>query len=352
MKSNRSWFVRFADRFCEGSQRASSHSLQPRVAGRGCVLVATSIVLFGLISSLTAGSLSATTLGTLSVAPGSANFGSVAVGTKNSQVLQLKNTGGSLVVLSAASISGSGFSMSRLYIPLWMAPGVTMNLTVTFLPTSSGSRTGSITIKSNGSNPTLTIPLSGTGSIATRTLSLSASSLNFGNQMVSGSSTLGVTVKNTGNSSVSISQVGVSGAGFGIGGGFIGATIAAGQSATLNVVFAPTLTGSVTGKVTITSNASNSPNSVATSGTGVSNTAHWVALDWAASTSSGVVGYYVYRSTVSGSSYSRINSSPTAATQYTDGTVSSGKTYYYVVTAVTSNGTESARSSQTTAVIP
>jgi fibronectin type 3 domain-containing protein len=38
--------------------------------------------------------------------------------------------------------------------------------------------------------------------------------------------------------------------------------------------------------------------------------------------------------------------------KYTDGTVSSGKTYYYVVTAVTSSGTESAYSGQVEAIIP
>jgi fibronectin type 3 domain-containing protein len=159
-------------------------------------------------------------------------------------------------------------------------------------------------------------------------------------------------VKNTGNSSLTISQVGITGAGFGISGGFIGATIAAGQTAQLNVVFAPKTTGSVTGKITITSNATNSPNSVSASGTGVSSTAHSVALSWTSSASSGVTGYYVYRSTTSGSSYSRVNSTPTTATRYTDGSVAAGETYYYVVTAVTSTGAESVYSAQVTANVP
>jgi fibronectin type 3 domain-containing protein len=38
--------------------------------------------------------------------------------------------------------------------------------------------------------------------------------------------------------------------------------------------------------------------------------------------------------------------------KYTDGSVTSGKTYYYVVTAVTSSGTESAHSGQVDAIIP
>ena len=134
--------------------------------------------------------------------------------------------------------------------------------------------------------------------------------------------------------------------------GILGTTIAAGQTSELNVVFAPKATGSVTGKVTITSNATNSPNSVSVSGTGVSSTSHSVTLSWAASSSSGVVGYYVYRSTTSGSSYTRINSSALTTLKYTDGSVSAGETYYYVVTAVNSSGTESAKSAQVTAVVP
>src|ERR1041385_7713975 len=200
--------------------------------------------------------------------------------------IQLKNTGGSNFVLSSATVSGTGFSMSNLYIPLWMAPGITMNLTVTFSPATTASVTGVITIKSNATNPTQTIALSGNGSLSTRTISLSTSSLSFGNEIVGVSNILEVAVKNTGNSSVTVSGITVSGSGFSVTSGVSGATIAAGQSANLGVVFAPTTTGSVTGKVTLASNATNSPSSIATSGTGVTNTGHSVALSWAASTSS------------------------------------------------------------------
>ena len=282
----------------------------------------------------------------------SANFGEVAIGTKNSQVIQLKNTGGSTLVLSSATLSGTGFEMSNLYIPLWMGSGVTMNLTVSFAPTTTGSKTGTIVIKSNGSNPTVTISLSGSGSSTTRTLSLSTSSLSFGNEVIGKSSTLGVGIKNTGNSSVTVSGVLVSGSGFSVASGIGGATIAAGQSATMNVIFAPQATGSVTGKVTVSSNANNSPNSVTTLGIGVSSAAHFVTLNWSPSSATGVIGYYVYRSTISGGSFTRITSSPTSGSSYTDTEVVSGETYYYEVTALSSSGAESSRSSQVAALIP
>jgi fibronectin type 3 domain-containing protein len=47
-----------------------------------------------------------------------------------------------------------------------------------------------------------------------------------------------------------------------------------------------------------------------------------------------------------------INTSPDSATAYTDSTVVSGQTYYYVATAVNSESEEGGYSNQATAVIP
>jgi hypothetical protein len=78
---------------------------------------------------------------------------------------------------------------------------------------------------------------------------------------------------------------------------------------------------------------------------------HTVALTWNASTSP-VAGYNVYRSTVSGTGYARINSSLVAVFSYTDSNVLNGTTYYYVTTAVDSTGVESTLSNEASAVIP
>jgi hypothetical protein len=78
---------------------------------------------------------------------------------------------------------------------------------------------------------------------------------------------------------------------------------------------------------------------------------HSVALSWNASASA-VSGYNIYRSTISGSSYLRINSSQVAGLNYTDSTVQNGATYYYVTTAVDNSGSESAYSNQVSAAIP
>jgi fibronectin type 3 domain-containing protein len=85
-------------------------------------------------------------------------------------------------------------------------------------------------------------------------------------------------------------------------------------------------------------------------GTGAAPAPHTVDLTW--NSSNNAVGYNVYRSTVSGGPYSMINTSLDGTTAYTDSTVSSSQTYYYVATTVDGNSNESGYSTETQAVIP
>jgi len=81
-------------------------------------------------------------------------------------------------------------------------------------------------------------------------------------------------------------------------------------------------------------------------------TQHSVSLSWNASTTSGVQ-YNIYRGTQHTGPYpTKLTSSPQAATTFTDSTVQSGATYYYVVTAVDSNQQESDYSNEALAAIP
>jgi hypothetical protein len=74
-------------------------------------------------------------------------------------------------------------------------------------------------------------------------------------------------------------------------------------------------------------------------------------LTWTASTTP-VAGYDIYRSTTDGGPYILLNSTPVMDLTYTDTTVQSGQTYFYVTTAVDSTGTQSVYSNQVQAVIP
>ena len=182
-------------------------------------------------------------------------------------------------------------------------------------------------------------------------LSASPGSVNFGSVGVGASSKQTVIFTNAGSGSLTISQAAVSGAGFTMTGQAFPVTLSAGQTSSINVQFAPTVSGSTTGSVSVMSNATNSPATIALSGTGVQLIGHTAALSWTASTSI-VTGYNVYRGTASGGPYTLVNAPFVILTSYTDNTVLSGQTYFYVVTAVDANNVESAYSNEVSAVIP
>ena len=79
--------------------------------------------------------------------------------------------------------------------------------------------------------------------------------------------------------------------------------------------------------------------------------AHFVDLTWTASTSI-VAGYNIYRSASSGGPYVKQNSTLAVGTTYTDSSVLSGQTYYYVATAVDASNNESGYSNEASATVP
>jgi len=287
----------------------------------------------------------------LSLTPSNANLGSVAVGASSSQTIQISNTGNGVLTITQVSASGPGFSATGLSVPLSLNPGQSSTFNAQFQPASTGSATGTVTILSNAPGSPAVLALSGSGVAATQTLSFSTSSVSFGSVDDGTSKTQSETITNTGNSDVQISQIAVAGTGFSLTGASAPVTLSASQSLTFGIVFSPTTAGNAAGTVTVTSNATGSPASIALSGTGVQQVPHTVSLSWTASTST-VSGYNVYRSTTSGSGYSKISSALVASVNYTDSTVANGTTYYYVTTAVDDNGDESSYSNEASAVIP
>jgi len=129
-----------------------------------------------------------------------------------------------------------------------------------------------------------------------------------------------------------------------------GVTLAA---ATGTIAGTPTTSGTHSFTIHVTDSASpattDSANFAITIAAGAD---HSVMLKWTASPSPGVTGYNVYRSTVSGSAYSKVNSSPVGGLSYTDATVVNGQTYYYVTTSVNAAGDESSYSTQVKMIIP
>jgi hypothetical protein len=235
-------------------------------------------------------------------------------------------------------------------LPITVNPGANKTFNVVFAPTTSGSAAGTVQLVSNAPNSTISIALSGTGQTATQVLSANPSSLNFSSVNDGSSATLNVTLTNTGNSNVTISGATASGAGFSAS-GVAGTTLTPNQTTTLTVTFAPISAGAVTGSVAVNSSASNSPK-INVSGTGVQQTSHTVGVSWTPSVSTNVVGYHIYRGTVTGGPYSILDSAPVASDAYTDSMVQSGQTYFYVVRSIDNTGMESFNSSEVQAVIP
>ena len=289
----------------------------------------------------------------LSVTPSAASFGSVATGSTNSQTVQVKNSGTASLTISQATVSGTGFSLSGMAVPMTLAPGQSANFNVQYAPQSAGSVTGAVSIISNAPNSPTTVALSGTGTTATATISVSPSSLSFGTMTTGTVTTQPITITNTGNANVSISSVSATvGGAFSIASGGGAVTLSPNQSTSVSVQFAPTSAGSKAGTVTIASNATGSVSSVPLSGTAVAPTVnHSVALNWGASSSS-VSGYNVYRSSVSGSSYAKVNGSLVGGVSFSDTSVQSGQTYYYVATSVDASGNESVYSNEVSAIVP
>jgi hypothetical protein len=74
-----------------------------------------------------------------------------------------------------------------------------------------------------------------------------------------------------------------------------------------------------------------------------------VSLTWDDNFEINLDGYNVYRSTTSGSGYSKINGTLVSDSNYIDNTVINGTPYFYVVTAVDTNNNESAYSNEASA---
>src|SRR6202166_3595952 len=285
----------------------------------------------------------------LTLSPGSINFGSAVTGVANTQTVQISNPGTAPVTITAANISGAGFSASGLPLPMTLSAGKATAFNVQFAPKSAGPSTGSLSLVSDVSNPPSAIALSGAGVAAGLSLAVNPSNVSFGNVNVGSTASRSVTINNTGNSNVAISSEALTGANLSLSGGSP-VTLSPSQSISLTMQYSPTTAVATSGTLAIVSHATGSPAAIAVSGNGVAQVQHTVALSWNASTSA--TGYNIYRSATSGTGYARVNSGPDGVLNYSDTSVQNGQTYYYVTTAVDASGQESGYSSEVSVVIP
>jgi hypothetical protein len=205
--------------------------------------------------------------------PSSWNAGTVDVGSSVDLTFNVTNTGDSLNGSNLTKlISGSSdFKIIYSQCPWSWTNGTSCQVQVRFQPTGSGPRSATLSVFIAGVY-SLDIPLSGSGAGGSTgpLVSVNPTSWNFGNQAVGSASAVKTfTVTNSGDQSLSIGTLAVSG-NFAVSGNTCnGATVPAAGTCTFGVTFSPGSAGAKTGSVSIPSNAASSPEVVSLSGSGV-----------------------------------------------------------------------------------
>jgi hypothetical protein len=292
----------------------------------------------------------------LTVSTNFLSFGNVRVNSTTTLPLTLTSSGTAPVTISAATLSGTGFTSSGASLPVRLNPNQSVTLGVQFGPTTAGGITGQLAITSDSSTGAMTIvQLSGTGTTATTPqLQFSSTALSFGNVPVGSTATLSLTLISSGTAPVTVNTAGLTGTGFSNSGTSFPVVLNPDQSVTLELQFDPTAATAATGQLTIKSDSTTgSTTQISLSGTGTA-VQHAIDLTWDAPSTSPdpVAGYNVFRSIDNGTSFTKVNSSLGAQTDYADTVVQSGATYIYQVTSVDASGTESSPSNQISLTVP
>lgn len=206
-----------------------------------------------------------TKAGQLTVAPSSISFGIVKVGNNQSQPATMTNTGGSTLKVTQVTATGAGFSVSGLSFPVTLAAGKNQDFNVIFAPQSAGTVSGNLAIANTGATPTVNVTLSG-GSQTAGTVTPRPASLNFGTIQVGYQQTLSETLTNSGGSTIDVTEVKATGAGFAVSGLTLPLMLASGQSQSFSVTFTPQAAGTVSGSLSVVNTGSTPAVNISLSG--------------------------------------------------------------------------------------
>lgn len=243
------------------------------------ILAGTKTALLNLASNASpatvslAGTATASPQALLSLNASSLSFGAQTLSsTSASQTLTLSNSGSATLLLSSLTLSGSNpgdFAIAGTCAAnASIAAGASCTLITSFTPQLLGNRSASLTIASNASNGSAVITLGGSGAATpAAAVSLSPASTDFGAVTIGATGSRSVTLLNSGNATLNLGAISVSGNGFS-GINNCGATLAAGNSCNLSLAFAPSSAAAYSGTASISSNATGSPHLLALSGSG------------------------------------------------------------------------------------
>ena len=204
----------------------------------------------------------------VTLTPANLNFGTVLIGTTGAaQTLLLTNNGGTDLNIASALVSAS-FTIASTTCGATLTAGATCTYSLTFTPPASGAYTGSFTLTDNAASSPQVVLLAGTGTTPA-SLTFSAASLSFPSTATgSTSAPQTLTLSNTGGLPVTLSGINVS-ANFSISSNTCGSNLAAGAACVVGVIFTPTISGTITGTLTVSNSASPALQTVALSGTGL-----------------------------------------------------------------------------------
>ena len=220
--------------------------------------------------ALAGNGISSSASGQLSVNPIALDFGNVPTGNTETRDVVLSNSGGTALTVTQASVAGTNFTLSGLPLPLTLQVGETATFQGSFTPDTSGAVTGSISLLSDASNSPTVMSLSGDGVVLIGTLAVNPWIIDFGDISAGTSTTQNVTLTNTGNVDVTITEsILTGGTGFSTSQLSLPLTLAAGQSISFSVTFTPSVEGNVAASISLLSDASNSPTTLSLTGNGI-----------------------------------------------------------------------------------
>ena len=197
------------------------------------------------------------------------DFGSVTIGDASSaQTVTVSNTGsGPLTINSITDDDPADFPVTS-NCGATLAVGATCDISVRFTPTRRGSISGTLTLSSSAVPNAQKLVLTGIGT-SPPALSATPATLAFASVASGASSTLPLTVSNTGDNDLIIGQGSFTNPDFSFNSNACsGQTLATGQNCQVVVRFAPSTVASITGSLSIASNDPSSPSAIALSGTG------------------------------------------------------------------------------------
>jgi FtsP/CotA-like multicopper oxidase with cupredoxin domain len=277
----------------------------------------------------------------LGLSVNSLSFGDVSTNQSVTKIVALTNTGNGPLTINSSTVSGSGFTKVNGGCGATLNAGATCNISVRFSPNSPGNKTGSLVITDNNNgvaNSQQTVTLSGNGVGPTPTVSLSTTTLGFGDVMLGAPTTNVVTLTNSGTAALNIASATVTGTGFSRVPGGCGTTLNAGSTCNITVQAAPTALGAITGSLVITDNTGGVTGSQQT----VSLSANGIALvvtanNDAASSTSTLLNSLLTNSTQTVTVNVRANDTPANTGAVTVGTMTKTATTTSATVAVTGN---------------